>query len=86
MTGTTLTAAGGGGGGYTSSATAPVTPVAGDRWYNTDTGVNQLIPMTGIVHSGCRQLRLFRLLRRVGLQVSMFKHLLFLGRIRHLLV
>lgn len=39
MTGTTLSAAGGGAGGFTSSATAPPTPVAGDRWYNTDTGV-----------------------------------------------
>ena len=41
MSGTTLNATGGGGGGgtFTSSATAPVAPVAGDRWYNTDTGV-----------------------------------------------
>ena len=40
MTGTTLAASGGGGGGgFTSSATAPGSPLAGDRWYNTDTGV-----------------------------------------------
>ena len=39
MSGTTLNATGGGAGGFTSSATAPPAPVAGDRWYNTDTGV-----------------------------------------------
>jgi Repeat of unknown function (DUF5907) len=41
MSGTTLNATGGGGGGgaFTGSSTAPPTPVAGDRWYNLDTGV-----------------------------------------------
>src|SRR4029077_1017779 len=40
MSGTTLNATGGGGSGaFTASSTAPPTPVAGDRWYNLDTGV-----------------------------------------------
>jgi Repeat of unknown function (DUF5907) len=39
MSGTTLNATGGGAGGFTSSSTAPPAPVAGDRWYNPDTGV-----------------------------------------------
>jgi Repeat of unknown function (DUF5907) len=39
MSGTTLNATGGGAGGFTGSSTAPPAPVAGDRWYNLDTGV-----------------------------------------------